>query len=501
MAIALHEPLTERVATRLHELQWPLRAAALLRQRRVRAWLVGGFVRDLALGRAPRDLDVVVDADPLAAGRELAEALEGHVVPLDTERGIVRVALPESATLDLSAMRGGGIEADLRERDFTIDAIALPFAASEGEAIDPFGGLADLGRRRLRLVSDSAFRDDGLRLLRAARLATGLDLSFDPGLLAQAQTDAARALDASPERQRDELARICATDHAARGLRMLDRMGVLPLVLPELTPCRGVSQPKEHYYDVFDHSVETVGALDCLLSRSIPLGRLAERMRTEFWERLDSVIDVRAYFDAQPVAGRSRAALTKLGALLHDIAKPETKAPDDTGRVRFIGHAGQGATRAAAILTRLRFSNREIAFVRTLVEEHLRPTQLSSGAAPPTDRALARYFRDLGDTATAALVLSIADHMAARGPKLDGRDFSAHLLYSAYVLDRRRRTLAAAPPQHLVSGDDLMAELHLPPGPLIGRLLRAVEEAQGAGEIRTREEAMNVAHAALATCH
>jgi poly(A) polymerase len=418
-------------------------------------------------------------------------------VPLDSARGVVRIALPNRATLDLSPMRGGSIEADLAERDFTVDAVAMPLTG-DGDAVDPFRGLDDLAHRRLRLVSSHAFHDDGLRLLRAARLLADLDLAPDQTLLSRAAADAERIGDASPERQRDELVRLLAADGAARGLRLLDRIGVLERLLPEITAARGVSQPKEHHYDVFDHSIETVAALDRLLSHAAPPGRAAERLKADLWERLAPYVDLREYFDREPVAGRSVLALTKLGGLLHDVAKPETKAPDETGRIRFLGHPERGAERTPSILGRLRFSNRETAFVRTLVRYHLRPTQLSNGG-PPTDRALARYFRDLDDAALALLILSLADHMAARGPRLDYMDYARHVAYIAYLLDRRRQMQAIAAPRRLLTGDDLIHELGIGEGPIVGRLLRAVEDAEAAGEVQTREDALALARAALDT--
>lgn len=191
------------------------------------------------------------------------------------------------------------------------------------------------------------------------------------------------------------------------------------------------------------------------------------------------------------MAGRPRRALLKLGGLLHDVAKPETRAPDATGRVRFFGHAELGAKTAQRIMRRLHFSHRETAWVATLVEEHLRPLQLAAPGEAPTRRALRRFFRDTGDAAPGLLLLSLADHLAARGPRADEAGWRAYIAYLAWVLRAGSEDEIARPPR-LVTGHDIMAALGIGPGPDVGRLLRAVEEAQEAGDVTTREEALSL---------
>lgn len=500
MTTVLRDPLVARLRSRFDELVWPARAVQALDEAGVDAWAVGGFVRDVLIGREPRDLDIVVDADAANVGRRLAVVLGGSFVALHEERDIARVVLLDGATLDIGRLRHPSIEDDLSERDFTIDAVAVAVSgAARGEIADPHRGFDDIESRFLRLVRESGFRDDGVRLLRAVRLGVDLELSFDAGLLVRARGDAARVRDAAPERLRDELMRLFETSRTARGLRVLDRVGVLAELMPAVAAGRGVTQPREHYYDVLDHNIEAVAAVDGLIAKQPPAAGALLRPRAEYWRWLDPIVDVHRYFEATGGGGQTRFALTKLAALLHDVAKPQTRAPDAGGRIRFLGHAEQGAALAATMLRRLRFSNREIAFVRLLVSEHLRPTQMSD-AGPPTDRAIGRFFRDLDDAALAVFTLSIADHIAARGPRLDARDYSRQVVYVAHVIDRRRAMLATTTPERLITGDDLMREFRLAPGPLIGRVLRVVADAQSAGEVRTRDEALALAHQSLATC-
>ncbi|MGD0766351.1 MAG: HD domain-containing protein [Dehalococcoidia bacterium] len=468
------------------------------RQANVDAYLVGGFLRGLLLGGTAEDVDIAVSGDASALVHDAAEALKGRAFPLDEERGVFRVALPAGAPVryvDVTRLRGD-IDNDLRERDFTIDAMALPLAALAGRTppplLDPLAGRADLARRSVRAVDDGVFRADGLRLLRAVRLCAELDFSLDDASAALVRRDAPLLDGVSPERKRDEFVRILATTRAAASLAQLDALGLLERLLPEVAACRGVSQPKEHHWDVFRHSIETVAALDFMLADAAPSDRRRAAMWHELWGQLAWLPDLRAHFYEETVEGRTRAALLKLAGLLHDVAKPETKAPDRTGRIRFFGHAELGAEKAAAVLRRLRFSGAETRLVALIIEDHLRPGQLSGGG-PPTRRAIYRFFRDTGDAAVDILFLTLADALAARGPRLRVATWRRHVAYVSYVLARHYLDRPPAVPPRLLTGDDLMAELAVEPGPLVGRLLAAVEEARGAGEITTGEEALALA--------
>jgi poly(A) polymerase len=188
----------------------------------------------------------------------------------------------------------------------------------------------------------------------------------------------------------------------------------------------------------------------------------------------------------------SRAALLKLGGLLHDVGKPATRSTDETGRMRFFGHQHVGADIAAAALRRLRFSSREVAMVRAMVAAHLRPVQMAQ-QGPPTRRAIYRFFRDTGEAGIETLFLSLADHLATVGPRLNEAGWRRHVALTSYILEKRLREADVVAPPKLLKGEEVMAALGLPPGPLVGQLLEAVREAQAAGEISTREEALALA--------
>jgi putative nucleotidyltransferase with HDIG domain len=442
--------------------------------------LVGGAVRDaLAVRRLPRvgaaDLDVTVDRDAVAIARRLADAAGGAFVPLDAERGAARV-LVGGHRIDLTDLRAPTLDADLAARDFTVNALAVPVREllERGRApiVDPSGGLADLARRRLRPPGPGVLLDDPLRALRGVRLEAELGFRLTPAA-ARAVAAAAAALSrVSAERVRDELTALLGLTAAADALRRADRLGLLRAIVPEVDAMRATSQPAPHRFDVLEHSLRTVEACDAIAARPGMLEPLGEELA--------------GHLDQSIAGGVKRRHVLKLAALLHDVAKPETRRVVD-GRVRFFEHDTRGAERARTIGARLRLPGAVIAVLERLVRHHLRPMHLGAAGAV-TDRARYRFYRDLGPDARDLLLLVLADAAAVRGESLHRSWRRATLVRDLLRGWQQQRDSAAAPP--LLRGGDVMARLGLAPGPLVGDLLARVREAQELGVVRTREEAL-----------
>jgi len=284
---------------------------------------------------------------------------------------------------------------------------------------------------------------------------------------------------------REELLRLLAVPQSPRSLPYLDELGLVTAIIPELAEAKGVKQPKEHFWDVFDHSVKTVIAVDFILHEGEWQYADGKVLAAVPWSDLLS-----QHFSREVSRGSTRRLLLKLAALLHDVAKPQTKAIAEDGRMRFLGHGKLGAEVVAGILERLRFSSKEIKLVEVMVREHLRPGQMSQEGLP-THRAIYRYFRDTGGAGIDILFLSLADHLASRGPKLDLVGWQEHCRLVEYVLAQHFEQERVTTPPRLVSGHDLINIFGLSPGPKIGKLLEAVQEAQASGEITTREEALS----------
>jgi poly(A) polymerase len=285
------------------------------------------------------------------------------------------------------------------------------------------------------------------------------------------------------ERVREELLRLLALPGAGPRLAYLDELGLLTALVPELAPARGVDQPRMHVWDVFEHSIQTVAAVEFLLREGTWEHAGREILNAVPWSPR-----LQGHFDDEISHGSSRKSLLKLAALLHDIAKPQTKTIED-GRARFLGHPQEGAAETAAIMERLRFSRREIQMVALLVKYHLRPTQMANEGTP-SPRAIYRYFRDTGEEGIDLLFLSLADHLAARGPKLDMAQWREHAAMTDYVLNRHFEEAVLSKPPKLVDGHDIMKAYGLAPGPRVGALLEALKEAQAAGEVTDRQDAL-----------
>jgi len=471
------------------------RVSRFLTEQGVKGYLTGGFVRDALLGRDTADIDMAVAADALKVAPGVAEFLGGRYVLLDEANRVGRVVLfKEDASsddrweLDFSTFEED-IEQDLARRDFTVDAMAIDleeFIAQPQSPviIDPFHGQNDLARGVIRAVAGTAFESDPVRLLRAVRLSAELGFQIEEdteGLV----RDCSHLIDVvAGERVREELLRLLALPRSGQLLKYLAELGLLTAIIPELAPTKGVEQPIVHLWDVFEHSLQTVDAVDFLLRRGT-----CEYAGEEVLAAVPWTNELKRHFNQEVSYGSTRRSLLKLAALLHDIAKPQTKAVDKDGRTRFLGHAIDGAEIAAGILERLRFSTREMKLVELLVKYHLRPTQMGQEELP-SHRAIYRYFRDTGEAGIDILFLSLADHLATRGQYLDLNQWQEHGRVVEYVLARHLEEESLSVPLKLVDGHDLINKFGLSPGHRIAEILEAVHEAQAAGEVTNRDEAL-----------
>jgi poly(A) polymerase len=439
-------------------------------------WIVGGAVRDAALGRTVADLDLAVAGDPGAAARALGAALGEPAFELSAEFGTWRVvARAQGWQIDVTALRGGTIEADLAERDFTIGAVAAPLGSTE--LVDPFAGLTDLDEKRLRAVSEESFIADPLRLLRAPRLAADLALEIEPRTVSLARAAAARAADPAGERQLAELRQLLGGPDPLRGLELLGELGVTAVVLPEVETLRGVEQGPNHHLDVYDH---TIAVLEHTLEVEGDLGRFAADRAAEVEELLD-----------EPLADETtRRTALRFGALFHDIAKPATKAERD-GFVGFRGHDEIGAEVIGGICRRLRASRRLTQHLQGLARHHLRLGFLIPEMPLPPRRVHA-YLRATEPVTVDVTLLTVADRLSARGvgPIASPEMVAAHLRLAremvAAGLDWRRE----GPPPPLLRGDEIAAQLGIEPGPELGSALAELEAAQYAGEVTDRTGAL-----------
>jgi tRNA nucleotidyltransferase/poly(A) polymerase len=439
-------------------------------------WIVGGAVRDAALGEEVRDLDLAVKGDPRPAARAIASELGDHAFELSAEFRTWRVVSHRhSWQVDLTALRGEGIEDDLAARDFTIGAVAVPLG--DGEAVDPFSGLADLDAKVLRAVGDRSFLEDPLRLLRAARLAAQLDLEVDSRTAELARAAATHAAEPAGERQLAELRQLVGGPDPLRGLRLLGELGITPVVLPELETLRGVEQGPNHHLDVYDH---TIAVLEHTLEVEGDLERFAGERAAEVAALLD-----------EPLADEiNRRTGLRFGALFHDIAKPATKA-ELNGFVGFKGHDEAGAEIIGKICGRLSTSRRLTQHLQGLARHHLRLGFLIPEMPLPPRRVHA-YLRATEPVTVDVTLLTVADRLSARGqgPIASPEMVAAHLQLAREMVAAGLDWRLDGPPQPLLRGDEIVAELGIEPGPELGAALAELEAAQYAGEVTDRAGAI-----------
>jgi tRNA nucleotidyltransferase/poly(A) polymerase len=434
------------------------------------AWLVGGTVRDLLLDRPSADVDVIVEGDPRAGARRVAGHVGGAVFALSERHGAWRVIAGER-TIDVARARGD-VVADLGQRDFTINAIAM--ALDGGEIVDPHGGRDDLDRRVVRAVGDGVFADDGLRLLRLARLAHELAFDIDEATERLARRDAGLATAPAGERTYAEVRRLLAARDPARGMRLLDRLGVADVVLPELAALRGVGQSGYHHLDAHEHTLHVLDSVaDVAAHPGHYLPAHAERLREAL---------------ARPVGdGLDGAGALRLAALFHDVAKPRTRLVLDGGRVGFPGHDAEGAAIADDVLARWHAAAAVRRFCRTMVREHLRLGFMVHRR--PLDRREAyRYTLATAPWTRESVVLSLADRLATRGPRSRQRSLRQHA-ETADELLRLHAALEESPPAPLLRGDEI-ARIAGVEGAAIAELVAALAEEQAAGSVTTRDEAL-----------
>jgi poly(A) polymerase len=437
------------------------------------AWLVGGALRDRLLGRPTYDFDVVVEAEAREVAREVARRLSAHPFQLSEGFGAWRVVSRDRrVTVDLLPLVGGSIEADLARRDLTINAMAQ--ALPDGELIDPFGGLRDLRERRLRMVSQDAFAQDPLRALRLARLACELDFSVDPETAAAVADAAPRLEGVAPERVFAELKRILSSERPVAGLKLIDALAITPVLLPEVEALEGVGQSRYHHLDVYEHTM-------AVLAEVIELERDPERF-------LGAHAQAVSEFMSTPLANElTRWQALRFGALLHDIAKPQTRGVTAEGRVTFMGHDAAGSQTARAVIVRLRASERLAEHVASLTRHHLRLGFLVH-EMPLSRRAIYRYLRDCAPVQVDVTVLSVADRLATRGRR-SSEAIDKHLKLADQLLGEALAWVAE-PPRPPVRGDQLARSLGVVPGPELGRILAELEEASFAHEIGSEQEAV-----------
>jgi putative nucleotidyltransferase with HDIG domain len=473
-----------------HKLLFPSESQKILKAvhlfaggRRVKPYLVGGALRDLILGRAREnpDFDFAVKKGAISFGRQMAREFKCGFVVLDREHGSCRLVKKSGDnfyTLDFTDFRGASLEDDLKRRDFTINSIALKLedALSGSDfsplLIDPCSGLPDIRKGIIRAVNKASFSEDPLRVMRAFSFCALLGFTIHKDTLKYARLYKDKLPGVSAERIRDELFKVFASDKAYECFLRLDKIRILDIIFPEIKKMRKIGQGPYHHLDVWQHTLETLKQLEAIFSAL----------------KSQEILD---YLNAVISGQRKRRELLKFGAFLHDFGKPKALRRIK-GKTIFHGHERIGLGMAQDIAKRLKLSNDEVYSLHKMVLWHLRPGYLAD-SEHPTARAKFRYFRDAGIESLSILLLSLADQRATKGPLTTPKARTQHEKIVGRLIKEHLDRGKEEKPQRLLNGDEVMRRFGLKPSPLVGRILSLVDELQGIGRIKTKEEAFKAA--------
>lgn len=472
-------------------------------------YLVGGAVRDLLTNRLSPDFDFAVPSNGISIARTVANALKADFMVLDSERDTGRVVIIEGETytyLDFAAYRSATLEDDLRDRDFTINAMALNLR--DITIIDPLNGAMDIRARVIRACSPDSLANDPVRILRAVRQAAAFGFTIDKSTRELMKQAADKINNVSIERVRDEVFKILGGPKASASIRALEMLGVLQHLMPELLKMRGVTQSNPHIHEVWTHTLAVVDQLDNLLTSSLRLDFDPEKTSDMFMGLVSLKIgryreQIAKHFANQLNPSRSHRSLLFFAALYHDVCKPDTKTIDESGRIRFFDHDIKGAEVVADRARAFNLSNDEVERLHTIVRHHMRfhffADRLEREGQPPSRKAVYRFFRDSGAASVDLILLALADLRGTKGNELTQVTWTAYLDIARILLENYwERPEEVINPPRLVDGNELMKELHLQPGKIVGVLLESIRENQAAGKIADKEQALAFAREELA---
>ena len=448
-------------------------------------YLVGGYIRDVLLCKECFDLDYCVKGESaIDFARKAADALEGYFVLLDEKHDIARVVLQDKITvLDFAGCVGGDIFADLKNRDYTINAIAFSLVPSPHSTpniadnfksflIDPLNGIEDLKNKTIRAVSEENIMDDPLRILRAYRFAAQLNFSIEEKTFKFIKKHKLLINNVSVERITQELIKLFESEHAGEQLYVMKEARFLDEILPELTPQRQVPPNLHHHLGLLDHSIESVIQLE------------KEIKKFPDWSK--------EHFNREFSQGIKAISLMKLAMLLHDLGKPSTWNIDEEGRHRFIKHEEIGSEMVFEVLKRLKFSKNSMKYISKLIKYHMYPSQLlNDGIEYLTEKAMMRMFRRIGNDMPELLLISMSDRLSAKGVEITDEIISNNVNGLYFLLEQYKKTQEEVKTlPKFADGRDVMEIRKLSAGPQIGKILNELKEAQISGDISTREQAL-----------
>lgn len=435
-------------------------------------YLVGGTVRDFYLNKENFDKDIVVDkTDAEKFAQSLAKYMDATFIILDDVNKIYRLVLKDKVNyIDVASLVGDTIEDDLKRRDLTINAIAINIKTLE--IIDVTGGINDLKAKKIRHINEQNFIDDPLRLLRAYRFAATLGYDLDNELIKIIKKHAEKITKPAIERINYELLRLFSGDYTAKILTQMNETGLLKEILPIVEELKKVPPNLHHHLGLFEHSIETVK-------------QIQEIYKT-------SPTEVQKHLEQTDFGGATRLAHLKLAGLLHDIGKPSTwSIEEDTGKHRFIKHDDIGSKMGSKILKQMKFSKKQMDYIAKLIKYHIYPSHVVC-SPELNDKIYMRFIRKMENEVIDVITLAKADRLSAQGVAITDEIVEENITNLNALLNfylSVKETLKPLP--KLLTGEEIMEILDLKPSKELGNVIKSLQEAQLAGDITTKKEALS----------
>lgn len=454
-------------------------------------YVVGGAVRDALLHRPIRDIDLIVADQGIQLARRIANYFKGHFFSLDVERDVGRAFIQTadgSLVIDVAGFRNEDLLSDLHDRDFTLNAMAVNLAGESNLLIDPLDGERDIRAKILRQCNEQSVVHDPLRIVRAVRLSIQFGLRIEPDTLNVIRSNSILIKVVSPERLRDELVKTLALNKVAGAVRVMDAVGIMPILFPEVTALKSISNPHLPALNLFQLTLTTLGYLAQIQavfspgrsesSSAFNIGVLV--MELDCYRQ-----QIRLHLQKGWPNDRPHTALLALAALMLLSGKSHLEAP-------FEGYERASASLAEAKGEALRLSHAENVYLAQAMKgvAHV-PVMLD-------DLMLHHFWYEFGDAGVDSCLLSLASYLAKVGSEIDQDAWVAYLDHIRQILQAYfERYDQVVAPRAVIDGNRLIQGLDLQPGPIIGELLKLIREAQVIGQIHTEDEAFHLARTYL----